>query len=360
MKPKKRIIPVFIPNAGCAHKCVFCDQRRITGASANASAAVVADIISAAIREMKRSEAAADSRGAEPGPYEIAFYGGSFTALPEPLQNELLESACGFLRPGPRDSIRISTRPDCLGGITAERLKRFGVGTVELGAQSMCDDVLRMSRRGHTAADVVEASLAVKGAGLSLILQMMTGLPGDTRLKSLDTAKRFTEMQPDGVRVYPTVVVRGTELYEMWKRGEYTEHTLEDAITLCAEICRVFNDASIPILRLGLNPTDALSAGDAAAGAYHPALGQLVYSKLYYDIAAGLLKSAPPHSEVIITVAKGRGSVMTGSRRGNIDRLLGEFSLASVKVAESDALQSPEKPVSVQIFDRRGTRIEPV
>lgn len=268
---------------------------------------------------------------------EIAFYGGSFTAIPESEQNELLDAAKPLIEFDPRNSIRISTRPDCMDETIAARLKGYGVATVELGAQSMCDDVLLASRRGHTASDVGRAAEIVKNAGLKLILQMMTGLPGDTREKSLHTAKRFVELAPDGVRIYPTVVVAGTELYDMWNRGEYREHTVEEAIDLCAEICPLFEEADIQIIRLGLNPTDDLTAGTAAAGAYHPAFGELVYSKVYYNKAAKLLKGTKPGSSATITVPKGRVSMMVGHKRCNIITLTNEFSLQSLKIIEAVA-----------------------
>jgi len=201
----------------------------------------------------------------------------------------------------------------------------------------MCDDVLAMSRRGHTSEDIVRAAEMIKSAELSLILQMMTGLPGDTFEKSLYTARRFIEIKPDGVRVYPTVVVCDTELYKMWRSGLYREHTVEDAIELCAQICAMFLEADIQIIRLGLNPTEALSSGTAVAGAYHPAFGELVYSKIYYNKAAALLRDVPEGSSVTITVPKGRISMMVGQKRENIRKLTKEFTLASIKVVEKDS-----------------------
>jgi histone acetyltransferase (RNA polymerase elongator complex component) len=251
---------------------------------------------------------------------ELAFYGGSFTALPVSRQDELLKAASPFLLRNPGNLIRISTRPDC-------------IETVELGAQSMCDDVLLASRRGHTAHDVEEAATLIKGAGL---LQMMTGLPCDTADKSLFTARRFVQLRPDGVRIYPTVVVLGTELYRMWRRREYIEHTVSQAVGLCNDLFHIFNDAGVPIIRMGLNPTEALSFGGAVAGAYHPAFGELVYSRIYFDTALALIREAAPGSDVTIAVARGCVSKMTGKRRCNIEALVKEFSLRSLKVVEAE------------------------
>jgi histone acetyltransferase (RNA polymerase elongator complex component) len=329
MIPKRRIIPVFIPHQGCKHECVFCNQRQITGAAKSATT-----------EEVQAACALA------PFPAELAFYGGSFTAIPEAEQNGLLEAALPFLELDQGNSIRISTRPDCVDGATLSRLKSYGVRTVELGAQSMCDDVLHATRRGHDASDISHAAGCVKNAGLSLILQMMTGLPCDTSEKSVYTAKALAALQPDGVRIYPTVVVRGTELYQMWKRGDYEEHTIAEAVCLCAELCLLFWEAGIPVIRIGMNPSDELSAGGAAAGAYHPSLGELVYSKVYHDKAAALLCGVAAGSDITLTVAKGCVSKMLGHRRESADALKQRFSLRSLRIVEGNV-----KPGEVSVHD---------
>ncbi|MCL2151567.1 MAG: radical SAM protein [Oscillospiraceae bacterium] len=321
MTPKRRIIPVFVPHAGCTHDCVFCDQRRISGASGSA----IDDVA-----------LLGHNFGSDTQPSELAFYGGSFTAIPIGLQNDLLEAAQPFLKLNHLNSIRISTRPDCIDASIIDRLRYYGIATIELGAQSMCDDVLDKSRRGHTSGDVERAAAMIKNSGLALILQMMTGLPGDTREKSLYTARRFTELKPDGVRVYPTVVVRGTYLHAMWERGEYREHTVECAVEICAEIHAIFNDAAIPIIRMGLNPTRTLDAGDAVAGAYHPAFGELVYSRVYYNKAEALLEGVAPDSNITLVVPCGHVSMMIGQHRRNINELVRKFSLCSIKVIQAD------------------------
>jgi histone acetyltransferase (RNA polymerase elongator complex component) len=267
---------------------------------------------------------------------ELAFYGGSFTAIPIKQQNDLLDAAQPFLKLNPLNSIRISTRPDCLDENAISRLKNYGVATIELGAQSMCDDVLYKSRRGHTASDVERASALVKSSGLSLILQMMTGLPGDTRKKALYTARRFIELKPDGARIYPTVIVRGTKLHEFWERGDYIEHTIDCAVGICAELYEIFSGAGVAVIRMGLNPSRTLSGGDAVAGAYHPAFGELVYSRVYYTKAASLLDGASPGADVTLAVPHGRVSMMIGQHRCNINALISKFSLRSLKVIQAD------------------------
>ncbi len=213
-----------------------------------------------------------------------------------------------------------------------KRLSRHGVETVELGAQSMADDVLRLSGRGHTADHTARAAALIREAGMGLVLQMMTGLPGSDAEKDMETARRIIALRPDGVRIYPTVILRGTELEELWRQGRYREHTVEDAVSLCSRILPLFEDAAIPVIRLGLNPSDDLSAGEAVGGAYHPALGELVRSRILRDRAEELLRDVPPGSDVVLGVAPERVSAMTGQHRCNLHYLKERFSLRSLCV----------------------------
>jgi len=323
MSARAYILPVFVPHLGCPHACVFCDQNRISGALRPATAEDVKNCI--------REKAAFLPKG---GKRQLAFYGGSFTAIPLAEQEALLAAAKEALDRGEIDTVRLSTRPDAIDEAVLERLKRYGVETVELGAQSMDDAVLRFSGRGHTAADVARASEMIKAAGFRLILQMMTGLPGSTDETDVETAKKIIGLRPAGVRVYPTVIVRGTALCELWENGGYREHTVEDAVRVCARILPLFAAAGIPVIRLGLNPTEELSGGAAVAGAYHPALGELVKSRILLERARALLQGVGPGSRVTLTVGPGKTSQMAGQHRENIRRLTEEFSLKELKIRE--------------------------
>lgn len=325
MKAKNSIIPVFVPHLGCPNDCVFCNQRRISGHMSPADAETVKNAI--------ENAAALTPSGTK---RQLAFYGGSFTAIPDGQQLELFEAARPYLEDGTISSIRLSTRPDAIDGAVLARLKRNGVTTVELGAQSMCDEVLELSGRGHTASDVENSSRLIKAAGFELILQMMTGLPGDTDERSIETARRIIALRPDGVRIYPTVIVHDTALYDLWKAGRYAEHTVEDAVRVCAKLTAMFDEANIPIIRMGLNPTEDLSGGDAVGGAYHPALGELVRSRMMLDKARELLQDAVPGSSVTLGVNRSDVSKMTGQHRCNIDTLKSELRLSSVKIREAD------------------------
>lgn len=327
MTPRRRILPIFVPHAGCPNQCVFCDQKRISGSLFPASGAQVRQAL----------------EGLGPGPaVELAFYGGSFTAVEPAVQEELLAAAEPYRRQGRVAAIRVSTRPDAVDGPALARLRRWGVGTVELGAQSMDDGVLALCGRGHTAGDTVRAAALVREGGFSLILQMMTGLPGSGEEQDLETARRLADLRPDGMRIYPTVVLRGTELEAMWRRGEYREHTVEDAVRVCARILPLLEERGIPVIRLGLNPTQELSEGGAAAGAYHPALGELVRSRILLDRARRLLAEAGPAGEAVLGVSPARVSAMTGWRRCNLRRLEEEFSLSRVRVKACPGLETEE------------------
>ena len=325
MTARNSIIPVFVPHLGCPNDCVFCNQRRISGHTEPATAQTVRTAI--------ENAAALSPKGAK---RQLAFYGGSFTAIPVAEQTALFEAAKPYLDDGTISSIRLSTRPDAIDVETLARLKKYSVQTVELGAQSLCDKVLWLSNRGHTAKEVEDAARLVKQAGFELILQMMTGLPGDTDESCVETAKKIIALRPDGVRIYPTVIVRDTELYDMWKAGTYKEHTVDDAVRVCAKITRLFDEAGIPIIRMGLNPTEDLSGGDAVGGAYHPALGELVRSRMMLDKAVQLLDGIEPDKHVVLGVNRSDVSKMTGQYRCNVTELTAKFKLRSLKITQTD------------------------
>ena len=323
MSARAFILPVFVPHWGCPHACVFCNQRRISGAAMPARAEDVKKAIQEAAAFLPKG-----------GKQQLAFYGGSFTAIPVKEQEALLGAAKEALDRGEIDAVRLSTRPDAIDEAALSRLKAYGVETIELGAQSMDDKVLQFAGRGHTAYDVERASKRIKEAGFRLILQMMTGLPGSSDESDAETARRLIALKPDGVRIYPTVIVRDTALYDMWQAGEYEEHTVEDAVRVCAKIVPLFEQAGIPIIRLGLNPTEELSGGAAVAGAYHPALGELVKSRILLDKARALLSGVEPGSRVTLMVGRGKTSQMAGQHRENIRRIKEEFSIAEVRIRE--------------------------
>lgn len=316
---RRSIIPIFVPHLGCPRQCVFCDQKRISGSPLPCSARDVCAALDAAEK--------AGVQGAQ-----LAFYGGSFTAVAETMQEELLSAAQPYIDRGVIDSIRLSTRPDAIDEKTLMRLRGYRVQVIELGSQSMDDAVLAASGRGHTAADTARAAELVKAGGFRLVLQMMTGLPGASDASDIETARRIIALQPDAVRIYPTVIVRDTPLYDLWRAGEYREHTVADAVRVCADILPLFEAAQIPVIRLGLNPTQELSGGEAVAGAYHPALGELVRSERLRRQAMELMRDVPSGAAVTLGVPERLVSAMIGQRRANIERLARDKRLRSLGV----------------------------
>ena len=265
------IAPVFLPHAGCPHRCVFCDQRRIAFPAGPPDPEQVRD----------RLRLLFSSRGRRPARRrQIAFYGGSFTALDRGLQEAYLEAGAPYLRDGRADSIRLSTRPDGLGGDRLPFLRSRGVGTVELGVQSFSDAVLRASGRGHNGRTAEEGIRRVKQEGLEVGAQLMFGLPGDTGAEGLASVERLCALRPDFVRLYPVLVLRGTELSRMMARGDYRPLALEEAVDLCARALDRFDRSGIPVIRIGLQTHEGLRPGRGAlvAGPHHPAFGDLVRS----------------------------------------------------------------------------------
>lgn len=326
MTARRGIIPVFIPHLGCPHDCVFCNQKRISGALRPATAQDVVREVEAALSHCQ-------------SPAQLAFYGGSFTAIPVSEQLALLGAAQPYIRSGELESIRLSTRPDAIDEPTLERLREHGVSVIELGAQSMDDGVLKKNGRGHSADDTARAAELIKRAGFTLVLQMMTGLPGSDGRRDVESARRIIALSPDGVRIYPTVIIKDTPLYELWRAGKYAEHTVEDAVSVCAQLLPMFQRAGITVIRLGLNPTDELSGSSAAGGAYHPALGELVKSRVLLHRVREMLTSTPRGQEILAAPRELRlltspacVSQLVGQRRCNAEALCAEFGFQSVKV----------------------------
>ncbi len=271
-------------------------------------------------------------------PAELAFYGGSFTCLPPDTQREYLQAVRPFLNRGQLSGIRISTRPDAIDGEVLALLADFGVKTVELGAQSLDDRVLSLANRGHSAKAVENASALIKAAGFKLILQLMFGLPGDSAETARASCLRAASLNPDGVRFYPVVVLKGTRLYDMYARGEYAPLSPEAAAELCGALIPIFVEKQIPIIRLGLNPTDDLSQGTSvAAGAYHPALGEMAWSRYFFNMACEKLENRDVAGKtLILSVHPRRLSAMAGQHRANTNALKAKFSPRKIKILPAD------------------------
>ena len=324
----KTVVPFFISHLGCPHRCVFCDQQKIAGAKG-----VLPDA-----NELlaKVAQYRATSPGRE---LEAAFFGGTFTALPREDQRLLLEALQPLLATGDLSSIRLSTRPDAIDPDSVLFLKSMGVKTVELGVQSMNDEVLELSRRGHTAADVERAVPLLQEAGVAVGIQLMPGLPGDSEQRSLESLRRVLRLKPSFLRIYPALVISGTPLADLYLGGRYRPQTLEEAVSVSKRMLLAAMRAGIPVIRLGLQPTAELeSPGTILAGPFHPAFGQLVESELCFDLMIDLVAEVPRGSEVAFFAAKGRISDVVGQKRRNVARLQGDSEVKVVAVKEDPAL----------------------
>ena len=255
---------------------------------------------------------------------EIAFFGGSFTAIARDYMLELLEAANEFIVDGKVSGIRVSTRPDAIDDEVLRILKKYGVTSIELGAQSMRDEVLSMNRRGHTALDVVNASQLIKKYSFSLGLQMMTGLYGDDNHGARYTARQLAALRPDTVRIYPTVVLEGTELAEKMRSGEYTPQGYEDAARLCAGLLRYFEQRGINVIKLGLHASEGVESS-MVGGAYHPAFRELCEGILYYRLMKEeLSEQYPDGGDFVAYVPTQDISKAVGQKKRNLFQLAEE------------------------------------
>lgn len=328
------IIPVFVPHAGCPNDCCFCNQKIISGNTSVPDTASVVETILFYEKIAYRYDTV-----------QLAFYGGSFTAIESSLQEMFLEAVQPYLKinGGFIDSIRASTRPDCIDDIVIERLKKYNVSIIELGAQSMDDKVLEMSKRGHNSDATRRAATLLKDAGITLGLQTMTGLPGADAESDKKTACEIAKLEPALVRIYPTIVIKNTELCEWFLRGEYTSPTLEETVELCADLFEFYDSKNITVIRMGLQSSDNISdGGDIASGPYHPAFGQLVKSRLALRkvIRSVEMLGIPAHgmsgSILAITVPRGQCSDYIGQKRYNAEYIKNKFGFSDVRVNESD------------------------
>lgn len=302
-------VALFVPHEGCPHACSFCNQKTISGKT---KPLTLTDIDEA----VKTALSTADCNKGE-----IAFFGGSFTAIDRDYMVSLLERAKQYIDKGFFAGIRISTRPDCISEEILDVLKHYGVTAIELGCQSMDDEVLRLNKRGHTAEDVINAAGLIKSYGFELGVQMMTGLFGDTQEKCLETAEKLISLEPDTARIYPTVVLEGTELARLYKEGRYTPQSLEDAAQLCAELLMMFRQKGIRVIRLGLHSGGNVEEG-YVAGAYHPAFREICESEIYLKKVMDAIDSGRVQKgEIEITVGKRYVSMLTGQKKANINYL---------------------------------------
>ena len=313
---------MFIPFNGCPHRCSFCDQRSITGEQRQPSPDDVRRTVEKALDSLKENSIHS----------ELAFFGGSFTAIDRAYMSSLLDATAPYI--DRFKGIRISTRPDCIDDEVLTLLRSYKVSSIELGAQSMSDEVLTANDRGHTAEDVRTASKLIKRYGFSLGLQMMTGLYRSSDELDRQTAIEFIALRPDTVRVYPTIVMRGTRLGELYQAGMYHPQELDSAVKLCADLLKLFEENDIRVIRLGLHDSESLRR-DMLSGPYHPSFRELCESRIMLDKVFALLDGREPGVYGIAVNPRSR-SKLAGNKKSNL-KALSERGY-TLEITEDDCL----------------------
>lgn len=307
---RQLVIPVFIPHEGCPHCCVFCNQHRISGQFQRVTAGDVYRTIENWLGY---------GRG-NPAAVQVAFFGGSFTGLSRDRQEELLGAVQPWLERKQVHSIRLSTRPDYIDTRVTDLLCRYRVGVVELGLQSMDDSVLKGCRRGHLARHGRQAIPLLRRAGLQVGVQLMVGLPGDSRRSLRATVDAVIALAPDFVRIYPLLVLAGSELAYQYEQGRYRPLSLDYAVLLASWMKKRFDAAGISVVRMGLQAGPELEEA-LVAGPYHPAFGELVQSRIMLQKARKLLSAADRDKKYLLRISNRDQSIFRGFRSANLRRL---------------------------------------
>ncbi len=324
MKKKHFNIPVFIPELACPFQCIYCNQRKISG-----------QIKIPEFNEIRSTIKMYLSTIHTPGAIiELAFFGGNFTGLELQVQEDYLSLIQPYIKEGKISGIRLSTRPDYINEENLQVLKRYHVTTIELGAQSMDDTVLKKSQRGHTARDTEIASQLILKNGFQLGLQMMIGLPGDTLDKAKYTAKRIIELGADNTRIYPALVIKGTEFEDMYALGTYKPLSIENAVSWSKELLKIFEAGGVDVIKLGLHPSEGLLSGhDLIAGPFHQSFRELVLTEIWSELLEPLNQKRGERIEIL--VPSDQFNYAVGYEAKNKKFLLNNFHEAVFKPSEN-------------------------
>ncbi len=339
-------IPVFIPHLGCPNQCVFCNQKTISGVS-EFELSTVKNTIDNAISTIESD-----------AEVEIAFFGGSFTGIDTSLMISLLEIANSYIKDGRVSSIRCSTRPDYIDSERLEILAEYGVKVIELGLQSISDRVLDLTKRGHNFDSEKRACDLIVKSGFSLVGQMMIGLPGSTPESEIETARFIISSGAVAARIYPTVVFKNTELYDMTRLGIYTPLSLQEAVDRSAKVFSLFLENNVEIIRIGLCASENLSSEESYyAGPNHSALGELVINKYYYDkILENAKKLSLSESDILnIAVAHGRLSSVIGQKKNNKILLSKSLPVRHISFFESDLVSGYDVLLQKELGENKCT-----
>ena len=387
MKPF--IIPIFIPHYGCPNKCIYCNQNISIGQQSLPTSEEVANIIDTHLKSAaahfkpsrytqggrattKRATAQLPNKNfAKPCvrrcknqnetppektqfyrfAVQVAFYGGTFTGLPFDTQKNYLKTIAPYLKNKKVQSIRLSTRPDYINQQNLDLLKSFSVKTIELGVQSMDDKVLKLSQRGYTSQKVEESARLIKENGLELGIQLMPGLPGDTENKIIKTSEQVCKIKPDFLRIYPMVVIKNTLLEKLYLKGEYTPLSLKQAISICKKMLLLFQYNHIPVIRMGLQPTETLlKPGTIVAGPFHSAFRELVSSSILYERIYTSIKKHLASKTFSFYVHPSELSTFIGNKKSNLRKLKEEFPGFDIRFRQDAGIPHGKFEVSSSII----------
>lgn len=329
MSKSHYIIPIFVPNEGCPHKCVFCNQETITGSHNKVDGDFVRKIIEEYLQTIRREDSI----------IEVSFFGGTFTAIPMEKQSELLQVAKEYKDKGIIDYIHMSTRPDYINERILDNLKKYSADIIELGVQSLDEKVLKASGRGHSVEDVYEASKLIKKYGFTLGHQIMLGLPYDTFKKDIETTKKVIENKPDICRIYPALVIKNTPMEKMYIKGDYKPYTLNEALDTAEVVYGMLVANRINVIRIGLQPTDEINlGGDLVSGPFHPAFRELVESKILNTmILSECLQNTS--KEVLIKINNKDISKLYANKKKFFNDMKKQLKTTNIKVIQQDTIE---------------------
>ncbi len=325
MKKKHYSIPVFVPEMACPHQCVYCNQHLISGAKAIPDEKTVISIIDTYLSTINYHE----------NEVEVGFFGGSFTGIPIDEQIKYLQLVQPYIDSGKIESIRISTRPDYITEENLSILKEYRVKTIELGAQSLDNEVLKKANRGHVVADVEKAASLIKSFCFDLGLQMMIGLPDDNLGKSIATANKIINLKADNTRIYPCLVIKDTNLEKQYKSGKYKALEMNECINYLKNIIPLFENAEVKIIRVGLHPSKDLDEGAYIAGPYHPSMRQIAETEIWFDLLKNLENKSDKNKEIIIYVSENQRNNAIGYHAKNKKFLEQFFKKVSFVIDEN-------------------------
>ena len=307
-------IPIFISHFGCPNACVFCNQKKINGRETDVTIEDLKETIETYLETLPKNSKK-----------EVAFFGGTFTGISFDLQRQYLETVHEYIKKGLVDGIRLSTRPDCINKEIVEQLKKYGVTSVELGVQSLDEKVLKATARYYPAEVVAEACSLLKEYNIELGIQLMIGLPQSTFESDSFTAEKALKMNPDTARIYPTLVIKGTKMEEMFKDGEYKALSIEEAVARTRKIYSLLESSGVNVIRVGLQPSEDLrEEGVVLGGPFHPAFRELVETEIYYNFFKTI---ADREKKLDIRANERNISILVGIKKANRERLKEYFNI---------------------------------